>query len=393
MIEVQPSRAVLRNRVAQVRTVLAKELTELFRDWRTILVSVAVPLVLFPLLASLAFVRGEASYGRPSIAIVGEDQLAIVPFLESLDRYELVSVGHAEAAEAGVGSGEYGMALRIHELGTVVELIYNSAESQSADLTTGVRTALQQYSTAMSARRLDELGLATDVLTPIVLQSRPLHHGPRAAGTLALSLLVPVLALLSAAIGPMAAAGDLGAGEKERGTIEPLFGTCAGRGAIVVGKFIAVTVMAIIGVVSFFVGAWLAYLAGPVLHDAVQLEFWVEWQTVSATAILLVLTATLFSAIELAVSLSARSPKAAQAYFLPVLILASASGYGAIAISNPPSWYAHVPLLNVGLALKGAISGVPFSPVIVALWALGYITLALTIASAVVRSETVLRRG
>lgn len=387
MIGVRPSR------VAQVRTVLAKELTELFRDWRTILVSVAVPLVLFPLLASLAFVRGEASSDRPLIAIVGADHLAIVPFLASLDRYDLVFVSPGETAELGVGSAEYGLALRIHELGTVVELIYNSAESQSAELAATVRAALQQHSAAISARRLAELGLATDLLTPIVLQNRPLNHGPRAAGTLALSLLVPVLALLSAAIGPMAAAGDLGAGEKERGTIEPLFGTCAARGAVVAGKFLAVTAMAIIGVASFFVGAGLAYLAGPVLHDAVHLEFLVEWRTVAATVGFLVLTATLFSAIELTISLSARSPKAAQACFLPVLILASASGYAAIAVSSPMAWFAHVPLLNLGLALKGTISGVPFYPVLVALWVLGYITLALTLASVVVRSETVLRRS
>ncbi len=385
--------ALQHNRVAQVRTVLAKELTELFRDWRTIIVSVAVPLVLFPLLASLAFVSSKASEGRPLIAVVGEDRLAIVPFLESLDRYALVALPHPETAEDAVADARYAVALSMQESGTVVELIYNSSESRSVALATAVGAAIQQHSAAISARRLEERGLAADLLTPIVLHNRPLHHGARAAGTLALSVLVPVLALLSAAIGPMAAAGDLGAGEKERGTIEPLFGTCAGRGAVVVGKYIAVTVMAIIGVMSFFVGAGLAYLAGPVLHDAVQLEFRVEWRAVAVTVTLLVLTAALFSAIELAISLSARSPKAAQASFLPVLILASASGYGAIAVSSPPTWYAHVPLLNLGLALKGAISGVPFYPVLVALWALGYIALVLTIASAAVRSEAVLRRG
>ncbi|TVQ38903.1 MAG: hypothetical protein EA384_07890, partial [Spirochaetaceae bacterium] len=294
---------------------------------------------------------------------------------------------------AGVSSGEYGVALRLRDAGVVVELIYNNAEPRSAELAAGVRSALEQYSAGIAARRLEELGLAGDLLTPIVLENHPLHYGPRAAGTLALSFLVPVLALIAAAIGPIAAAGDLGAGEKERGTIEPLFGTCASRAAVVVGKFVAVTVMALIGVASFFVGAGLAYLAGPVFYDAVRLEFSVDFQTVAATAILVALTATVFSAIELTISLSARSAKAAQAFFLPVLILASASGYGAVAVSDAPAWFAHVPLLNLGLAMKGTVAGVPFYPVLVALWALSYVTAALAIASAVVRNEAVLRRG
>ncbi|TVR71959.1 MAG: ABC transporter permease [Spirochaetaceae bacterium] len=378
-----------------MRTVAAKELTELFRDWRTILISVGVPLLLFPLLVSLAFAGSAGgSRGQARIALVeqGRDSLAVVPFLQSLDRYNLVPLVDMPAARAGVADGDFAAALRFLDGGARAELIYNNAEPRSAEVAGAIHSALEQYSTGLATRRLEEHGLARDLLTPLVVELNPLHDGARAAGTLALSLLVPVLTLLAAAISPIAAAGDLGAGEKERGTLEPLFGTCANRAAVVAGKFCAVLVMALIGVASFFTGAALAYLAGPILYGAARLEFSLPLPSLALTVLLASLTAAVFSAVELAISLCARSAKAAQALFLPVLFLASAAGYGAVSLTDAPRWYAHVPLLNLGLAIRASVAGGAFRPVTVSLWAVIYIAAALRVASAVVRSERVLRQ-
>ena len=382
---------MIRAYAVQIGTVVAKELTELFRDWRTVLVSVGVPLLLFPLLVSLAFAGSEGPGGQTRVAIFGQDSLSVVPFLQSLERFTLVPVADSGAAETGVSDGEFTVALRFRDAGARVELIYNNAETRSAEIAAEMRAALEHYSIGLAAQRIEELGLARELLTPLRIEHNPLHRGARAAGTLALSLLVPVLTLLAAAIGPIAAAGDLGAGEKERGTLEPLFGTCASRAAVVIGKFGAVTVMALIGVASFFVGAGLAYLAGPILYSAARFEFALQPLSVALTVLLAILTAAVFSAIELTISLCARSAKAAQALFLPVLILASAAGYGAVTLSGAAGWYAHVPLLNLALAIKASVAGASFHPGVVVLWAVVYIAAALRVASAVVQSEGVLR--
>ena len=383
---------MIRVYAVQIGTVVAKELTELFRDWRTVLVSVGVPLLLFPLLVSLAFAGSEGPGGRTRVAVVGQDSLSVVPFLQSLERFTMVAVVDSGAAESGVSDGEFSAALRFRDGGSRVQLIYNNAETRSAELAAEIGAALEQFASGLATQRLEELGLARELLTPLRVELSPLHRGARAAGTLALSLLVPVLTLLAAAIGPIAAAGDLGAGEKERGTLEPLFGTCASRAAVVIGKFGAVTVMALIGVASFFVGAALAYLAGPILYSAARFEFALQPLSLALTVLLAILTAAVFSAIELTISLCARSAKAAQALFLPVLILASAAGYGAVTLSGAPGWYAHVPLLNLGLAIKASVAGASFYPGVVALWAVVYVAAALRVASAVVQSEGVLRQ-
>ncbi len=377
----------------QVVTVFSKELTELFRDWRTILLFVGVPLVLFPLLVSLALAGGDGRGGQTEVAVVGEDSLSAVRFLQSLDRFTSVPVSDGIAAETGVSNGDFPVALHFRAAGTRVELIYNNSEPNSAEIAAAIGGALERYSTSLAAQRLEDQGIAADVLTPLRVEHSPLHHGARAAGTLVLSLLVPVLALLSAAIGPLAAAGDLGAGEKERGTLEPLFGTCAARSAVVVGKFLAVMIMTLLGVASFFLGAVLAYLAGPALHDTIELEFVLQPRSVVLTVVFVVLTAAVFSALELTVSLCARSAKAAQTLFLPVLILASAAGYGTVTLSDVHGWYAHVPLLNLGLALKASIIGETFHALTVVLWALFYVAVAMGAATVVVRSEAVIGRG
>ncbi|MEX2442741.1 MAG: ABC transporter permease [Alkalispirochaeta sp.] len=384
---------MIRAYAVQVRTVAAKELTELFRDWRTLVVSVAVPLLLFPLLVSLAFAARDGGPDRDAtVAVTGQDWLSVVPFLESLDRFTVVPVDDFGTAETGVSNGDFAAALHFRDDGTRVVLIHNNADVSSAEAAATIGAALEQYSTRLAQQTLEERGLARELLTPLLVEQFPLHGSARAAGTVALTLLVPILTLLAAAISPITAAGDLGAGEKERNTLEPLFGTCANRTAVILGKFGAVTVMAFIGVTAFFTGAALAYLAGPILYEAAQLEFALQVPSLLLTVLLAGLTAAVFSAVELTISLSARSAKAAQALFLPVLILASAAGYGAVSLSNAPGWYAHVPLLNLGLAIKASVSGASFYSEVVALWAVVYVTVSLRVASAVVRSEGVLRQ-
>src|SRR3712207_8932641 len=82
-------------------------------------------------------------------------------------------------------------------------------------------------------------------------------------GKFMLSMMLPMMLIIFAASGPIAAATDLGAGEKERGTLEPLLTTQASRMSLLWGKFLAITVMGILTTLAFLGGLIISMKMSP----------------------------------------------------------------------------------------------------------------------------------
>jgi len=67
------------------------------------------------------------------------------------------------------------------------------------------------------------------ILSPVDVKNDPVNKEKAGGGVLMLKMLLPLYLIIYAITGPMAAAVDLGVGEKERGTLEPLLTTQASR--------------------------------------------------------------------------------------------------------------------------------------------------------------------
>ncbi len=422
----------MRRTLQITRMVFRKELTELLRDARTVLISLGVPLVLFPVLVlvlSVNITRAEAAFEsgielgvvtRDTADDAGADDAADDTAQDRLNLHtyfsqqELLSVRSLPDRATGVetlkagdvaavvisgqlpGAGDAGAA-GAGDAGPNVTLLYDNTNIFSQAAAEYIGVLLHAYSDSVLAARMAELGVPSESFTPLEVELLGLHDPSRSAGTLALSFLIPVLMLVSAALGPLASAADLGAGEKERGTLEPLLGTGAGRTALLLGKFGACSVMGLLGMLAFFAGAGLAYLIGPGVFGSDELQFGLSAGAAALLIGLAVATVLVLSSLELALSFLARSAKAAQTYFIPVLILSSAAGYGTYMMNLEvlPLWYYHVPLFNIALVFKAVVLGrlglVPM--LITTLWIAVYITGALAAAGSLLGNESALRRG
>ncbi|MFO7875283.1 MAG: hypothetical protein R6U55_01695, partial [Desulfovermiculus sp.] len=151
--------------------------------------------------------------------------------------------------------------------------------------------------------------------------------------------------------------------------------------------------MGLLGVFSFVAGGGLAYLATRTATE--ELVFAVTAMTVVSVVYSAILAALIFAAIELLISLYARSSKAAQTFSVPVLIVASAIGYATVLVDmrSLPLWYYHLPLLNLGVMIKGAVLGnlQPAGIIIGSLWALGYLLGMFGLGTWLINRESVLR--
>jgi sodium transport system permease protein len=142
---------------------------------------------------------------------------------------------------------------------------------------------------------------------------------PARMGGHLLGQLVPLLLFATLVLGAFHPAVDLTAGEKERGTLLTLLTTPVNRTEIVLGKFAAVVTITLIaglfniGSLALFLGqAFPLMEASPDLTLHLPLERWL------LLFVVVVAAGALFSAVMLAVAITARGFKEAQALLTPV---------------------------------------------------------------------------
>jgi sodium transport system permease protein len=175
---------------------------------------------------------------------------------------------------------------------------------------------------------------------------------PSAGGKAGFDLLLrvfPFLLVMWSLAGALYPAVDLCAGEKERGTMETLLISPAGREEIVWGKFLTIWLFSagtsVLNLASMGVSTW---LMGPQLpHGSFSLAA-LLW-----CVLLLVPLSAFFSAISLSVGVYARSTKEGQYYLMPLFLLAMPLIFLTLAPGvELNALYSMVPVTGVGLLMQ-----------------------------------------
>ena len=158
-----------------------------------------------------------------------------------------VSLIEADDPEAAVRDGHLQVAIAVPsdfqaaiERGERTEItLYNKLGNLRSEVNANkIEAAVRAYRQQLVADRLAEVGLAPEVLEPIVLATVDASsEAERSSGQLA--WLIPFFIAIWTLIGGQMTAIDATAGEKERGTLEALLVAPIRRVEVVVGKFLA----------------------------------------------------------------------------------------------------------------------------------------------------------
>jgi sodium transport system permease protein len=253
-------------------TVWMKELRELVRDRRTLLLALVLSPLLTPVLViglgTLAESRAKSQIEKPlAIAIVGAERAPnLVAWLggQGITRKTL-----DEDPDTAIRNQDEDVYLRIEpEFAThwrdgtpaLVEIVHDSTREDSRIPVKRVEAAIDLYRQEMGALRLLARGVSPAVASPVVASHKDLST-PEARKGLALAFL-PYLLILSAFLGTVQLVVDTTAGERERQSLEPLLATPAKRGAIVSGKIAAACAVGVtallLTMISLKVGAQLS---------------------------------------------------------------------------------------------------------------------------------------
>ncbi|MFW5776296.1 MAG: ABC transporter permease [Spirochaetota bacterium] len=384
-------------------TVVAKEVVCLFRDAKTVAVSLLVPLLLFPLTFTVVRLTEESLAGQTAetqrIATTTGVPDTLLAYLREVDGIAVVPMA-ADAAQTALAAGDVAAILTTspgpsgHEddsaKDATVCLVVDSSRTSSLAAAETLATAIQGHNDALTIEGLRTAGVDPDTLPRLVPHVHDIGPG---RGVALLATILPLLLMVATAVTPMPSASDVGAGEKERRTIAPLLATGAGRVDIIAGKLVAVSTMGLLGAAAFVGGVVFSTAINPDLFGAVRPAL-ASWRDAMTIAVVTALLSLVFAATELTFSLLARSSKEAQTYLLPLLVISVGAGYLATRIdpSRVPILAYHVPLVNAGALIRSAALGqtLPWQSVVVGAWMVGYALVAAYAAWRLLRREAVL---
>jgi sodium transport system permease protein len=228
-------------------TVFGKELRDALRDRRTALMVLFASILTGPVTLVLVaqFVSGlEEKASILKVRIAGQEHApALVNFLRRSD------------VEIEVAPADYQARVREGRLDAVivvprdfdqkylagdnarVEIVYDDSRTESGPATRQAERLLRAFNREAGMLRLMARGVSPDLTEPLKVQHVNTAT-PKQRGAMLL-FLIPMFAILSPLLGGMTIAIDSTAGERERGSLEPLLANPVAIWRVVAGKWLA----------------------------------------------------------------------------------------------------------------------------------------------------------
>src|SRR5258707_13571185 len=235
-----------------IGVVYRKELTDSLRDWRTLISTLLVPLLLFPLM-SVGFIglaqtlETKAKEEIPRVMLLGgADSTQVVG--ESRSSKKIEGVPATPDWKDKIINKEIRAAIAIpdgfetsltQQNALTIEIYKYRGELKSSFSADAIEQDLKAYRDKIVEARLEADHVPSSVLTPFLVKQENVAP-PEKVGGAAFGGIIGYMVILLCLTGGMYPAMDLTAGEKERGTMETILSSPISRLDLVLGKFFLV---------------------------------------------------------------------------------------------------------------------------------------------------------
>jgi sodium transport system permease protein len=351
--------------ISTVSTVFRKEFTDSMRDRRTLLTILITAIAMGPifLLLMANFVSGLAERGTVRQVMV--DGIGRAPELANfLQRNDFKVTTAPEDYVAEIKSGHLQEAVIVvpadfsdrlaHGETIDIDLVFDESRNDAQVSIRRAETLLHGFAKEVGVLRLIARGVAPDVLR-VVNVERVNTATPKQQGAFLL-FLIPMFGLVGAMVGSMSAAIDTTAGERERGSLEPLLMNPVPLYALVIGKWAAVALQSstVVALTMFS----FAIAARFVPSEKLSLLFQFAGPELIRFFALMLPFACMIASLQMLVATYGRTYKEAQTY----------AGYIALVVNFVPlvtvfsafrdaSWQLLVPALAQQMVLSRVLRG------------------------------------
>jgi sodium transport system permease protein len=363
-----------------IGTIFRKEFKDTIRDRRTMIFAFLMPIITMPLLMMVIFkiqmgAAEKIQNARSDIVIQNIGQLptdlkdSLMADTTFLIKTEADYAGKTILDELKLGAFQayvivpdnFAKAIEL-ESQTDLEVYYDRAEEKSDVAFDKLKDFMARYRDRIINSRIVKRQISDEMLRPFNIQGNSVASAQKLAGK-TLGGIIPYFLILTCFLGAMSPAIDLGAGEKERGTIETLMVAPATRGEFVLGKYFVVVMTAVTsGLMSLAsMTVFFKYISkDPTMRRMAEMAaIQIDLQTLLLIFAVVLPVAGIFAAILLSLSIFAKSTKEAQGYvgFLNIFLVLPA--FAALVPGVQLSYQmALIPIVNISLIIKYAISGI-----------------------------------
>ncbi len=362
----------------KILTIYIKELREVLRDRRTLILMIVLPTVLMPLLFHLVFnfmqkQEKEANEEKIKIAVINTE---ILPGLGELfsnsDGFEVLPGYQEDQIKEALKKEEIKLALVLPKDGA--ELVTNNYQIEvkayydNADATSRVIRRAQKifdaYNEEAQKKALMGLGVSSalkrkGVVEPVTLVKTGIADKREMVGEQVGGLL-PYFFIIFCFVGALYPAIDITAGEKERGTLETLLLTPVPRSYLVIGKFLVVFTSGVTAAILCLasMGTWLHFMAEGFSDEIGDIMSSISPGDLFLIAFMLIPLAAIFASLLLTISIYAKNFKEAQSYVTPLNFVIILPAVIAMLPGVELNWgWAMVPVTNIALAIKELVKG------------------------------------
>ncbi|MBV4416722.1 ABC transporter permease [Clostridium tyrobutyricum] len=383
--------------------ILKKELTDIFRDKKTLIFTILLPIIMYPAMFKIidSTIEHTTNSVKKNVVIAyrGDENSSIYKILKSMNNITIDKSGNEDEK---LKKGKISIIVDVpkdfdskisSENKTNINIIYDEDSNKSNMAYSMLKETFDKYSNNIVNNRLKSKGISESVLTPFDIKQSTLSKqsgDSMAQGILNVLPTIIIIFMISPTIG---IAADLIAGEKERGTFEPLLSTSAGRMSIFFGKLAAISSVALITLIVTL---------GSMLGSMIYIfssggQFTIPLRAFAVIGIVSIFVLVALSSIEISISIFARSMKEANTYLggfiVPVMILTYIPFM--MDAKNISFAFFNIPVVNAVVVMKEAIVGI-FNPthiLIVILWHIVYVIAAVMLARFMFSKEEVVFRS
>ena len=297
-----------------------------------------------------------------TIPVVGAEYAPeLVDWLSQTDGVNITTA--VDDPSAQVSAGDLEVVLEIEEdfaerfeqsRPAKVKLYFDQANQKAQRKVQRVRRLVNAYSQGISSLRLVARGVSPTVAQPIELQNVEVSNAQQL--TAKLLFMVPMFLLIATFAGGLAAAIDSTAGERERGSLEPLLANPVSADAMALGKWLAAVGLASGALAVSGAGMAALFLNLPLYELSVQLRIGTPELVGVGLAVLPI--AALAPAVEILIATFARTIKEAQAQvsYLMMLPMLPGMAIAVMGVKTEP-WMSMVPLLAQTRLIQETLAG------------------------------------
>jgi sodium transport system permease protein len=237
---------------------------------------------------------------------------------------------------------------------TEVEIVTDSSNQRAHATVPVMQRLLMGFNQERGTVALALRGVSMEVLQSVSAQERDLASAQ--SRTSRITAMLPMFIIMAVLYGALTAALDSTAGERERGSLEPLLMNPVPPFALVAGKWLAVALLgwaiAWIACLGFIPAQWL------IQNDSLQAMFQFGWSEVLAFSLLQLPLAAGFGAVLMALAIRSKTFKEAQASSGLIVTLVGLAPM--VSVLNPAgesAWYLWVPGLAQNTLMQRVLKG------------------------------------